>query len=213
MLLDIHSHRPAPYPEGIISAGPEGFAAAEGQLYSMGLHPWYLPPTPDRVEAAASALAGIVRTTPQIVAIGEAGFDTLRGAPMMLQTLAFRRQVELSEELGLPMVIHAVRTLDMIAGWRRETGASQPWIVHGYRGKPQMALQLVKAGCGLSFGPHFNADTLRQIPAGSIFAETDDSDVSIGEVIAALGAARGEDLFPVVEANMRRLFGDDTPKD
>lgn len=211
MLLDLHTHRAAPYPEGIISVAPEDFAPAEGQLYSVGVHPWYLGATPDDVERQCDALAAVA-SRECVVAIGEAGFDSLHGGAMMLQTLAFRHQVDLSEQLRKPLIVHSVKTLDMIAGWRRQSAASQPWVIHGFRGKPQPALQLLKAGCMFSFGEHFNAETLRSLPREAIFAETDESKLSIEEIIARMSEAVGEDLTPVVAANMMRLFGLQTDK-
>lgn len=211
MLLDLHTHRAAPYPEGIISVAPEDFAPAEGQLYSVGVHPWYLGATPDDVERQCDALAAVA-SKGCVVAIGEAGFDSVRGGAMMLQTLAFRRQVDLSEQLRKPLIVHSVKTLDMIAGWRRPSGASQPWVIHGFRGKPQPAQQLLRAGCMFSFGEHFNGETLRSLPREAIFAETDESKLSIEEIIARMSDAVGEDLTPVVAANMMRLLGLQTDK-
>ena len=205
MLLDIHTHRQAPYPEGIISVEPSPFSPVEGQTYSAGVHPWHLGATPEEVEEQCRRLAEIA-SLECIRAIGEAGFDTLRGAPMMLQSLAFRRQVDLSEQLKKPLVIHCVKTLDMIRAWRRESGASQPWIVHGFRGKPQAARQLLAAGCFISFGEKFNEETLRCMPAEACFAETDESPLPIEDIIALHSLVRGEDMKPVIEKNMQRLF-------
>lgn len=206
MLLDIHTHRPAPYPEGLVSSEAADFLEVAGQLYSVGVHPWYLGATPAEVETQCDRLAEVAEAE-CVAAIGETGFDTLRGGAMILQSLAFRRQVDLSEQLCKPLVVHCVKTLDMVTAWRRESGARQPWIVHGFRGKPQAAQQLLRAGCCLSFGALFNIETLRSVPAERLFAETDDSPLSIEEVIAKLSEARNEDVGQIVEANMKRLFG------
>lgn len=208
-MLDIHTHRAAPYPEGIVSVQPDGFPPQGdvAQPCSVGLHPWFLPDTAEGLSAAIRRLEDVA-SAPLVLAIGEAGFDTLRGAPMALQTIAFRAQAELSERLRKPLVIHAVKTLDMIAGWHREIRATQPWVIHGFRGKPGAAAQLLKAGCMFSFGEHFNAETLRSLPKEVIFAETDESAFSIVDIIARLSEARGVDLLPVVRVNMKRLFPD-----
>ena len=205
MLLDIHSHHPAPYPEGIISEEPECVNFEEGQYYSLGLHPWHLGATPDEVEKQCDRLCQLAGL-PQIIAIGEAGFDTVRGAPMMLQSIAFRRQVDLSEQLKLPLIIHCVKTMDMILAWRKQSGAIQPWIIHGFRGKPQASLQLIKAGIGLSFGEKFNPETMKQVPLEFMFAETDESSLSINKIIDTLSEVRQENLLPVIASNMQQLF-------
>ena len=38
-ILDIHTHRQPPYPQGIISVEPEAFNPVAGQYYSVGIHP------------------------------------------------------------------------------------------------------------------------------------------------------------------------------
>ncbi len=205
MLLDIHSHRTPPYPEGLVSSEAGDFREIPGQLYSLGVHPWNLGATPQQVEAQCDMLAEAAAAS-SVAAIGEAGFDTVRGGAMMLQTLAFRRQVDLSEQLRKPLVVHCVKSIDMVVGWRRRSGAVQPWIVHGFRGKPQAAAMLLKAGCRLSFGPLFNEETLRGVPAEMLFAETDESPLPIGDVIAKLSEVRDEDVHAIVADNMRRLF-------
>lgn len=205
MIIDIHTHRSAPYNEGVISAEAVQFAPVEGQLYSVGVHPWTLPADTGSIGILETALTQAAGNS-QAVMIGETGFDTLRGAPMMLQTLMFRRHVELSEQLEKPLIVHCVKAIDMVLAWRRESRARQPWIVHGFRGKPQAAAQLLRAGCFLSFGGHFNAETLRAIPQDCIFAETDGPTLSIEAVIDTLSEARGADLRPVIEANVRRLL-------
>ena len=47
---------------------------------------------------------------PCVVAVGEVGLDALRGASLALQEFVFRRQVEISEAVGKPLVLHVVRT-------------------------------------------------------------------------------------------------------
>jgi len=46
---------------------------------------------------------------PDVIAIGEAGFDRLRGPAMKLQHLVFEEQIAISEELRNRFVIHCVR--------------------------------------------------------------------------------------------------------
>lgn len=207
MLTDVHSHKDAPYIRGIISINPEEFNPIEGQCYSVGLHPWHLPCTPDEVQRACGRLLEVIDSSSQIVAVGEAGFDTLRGGTMVLQTIAFRRQVEISEEFNLPMVIHAVKSLDMILGWRKESRAHQPWIIHGFRGKPATALQLQQAGCMLSFGERFNIETVRSVSEQCILVETDTSTLTIDDIIEKISEVRSQNMIPIIRDNMSRLFG------
>ena len=62
----------------------------------------------------------------------------------------------------------------------------QQWIIHGFRGKPQQAQQLLDNGFQLSFGEHFNADSLAlAFHRHSLWLETDESTHSIEEIYDA----------------------------
>lgn len=204
MILDCHTHRPAPQPEGIISVSPAGFTPMPGQLYSLGLHPW----NPEEATDESFALLRGLISSPQVVAAGEAGIDLVRGAPLFRQLLDFRKQVEISEEAGKPLVVHDVKAHQHIVQLRRELKASQPWIIHGFRGKPEVARMLLSASEGiyLSFGEKFNADALRSVARDRILAETDESSLEIEAVIDALSAAAGTDLRETIERNTAAVF-------
>ena len=118
----------------------------------------------------------------------------------------FKRHVELSESLRKPLVIHDVKGHDIIAGARRDLAPTQPWVIHGFRRKPEVAEMLLRAGCYLSFGEQFNADTLRATPEDRILAETDESPLDITEVIASLSAAYGKDLTPTIAENTMKIL-------
>lgn len=203
MLLDIHSHHAAPYPEGIISTDIEFFSPVAGQLYSVGIHPWTtvnaMPEDSFRKLEEAASL-------PQTAAIGEAGIDPAKGAPLFRQLQIFKRQVELSEKFRKPLIVHAVKSADIILGLKRDFNPTQPWVIHGFRGKPGLALQYVKAGILLSFGEKFNPEALKATPPDMIFAETDESPLDICTIIDSLSAAYGSDLEPVIAENLKRLL-------
>lgn len=208
MILDIHSHKPAPYPEGVISLRDLDTPLIEGQLYSAGIHPWDTADTP--TEETFNRLAEIA-ANPQIVAIGECGVDAGKGAPMFRQLQIFKRQVDLSENLKKPLVIHCVKGADIILGLKRDLEPSQAWIIHGFRGKPTLASQLTAKGIFLSFGEKFNPETVMQMPDGLILAETDDSILSIEEIIGALSEAANRDLSSIVAANTSSLLAGELP--
>lgn len=200
-MLDIHTHHPAPQPSGVISLriGVDPVdALLPGQAYSAGIHPWdsLNPPTPEILDILRETVA-----RPEIVAVGECGVDTVSGGPMFRQLQLFRTHVEVSEEYRKPLVIHDVKAHDVVIGLRRDLQPSMPWVIHGFRGKPQVAEMLLRAGCYLSFGERFNADTLRMMPADRILAETDESQLSIEEIIRRLSDAAGHDMIALIESN------------
>ena len=62
-----------------------------------------------------------------------------------------------------------------------------PWLVHGYRGKPDMALQLISKGMYVSFWFDFvmrpeSEGLIRSLPKERIFLETDGAGVDIRDI-------------------------------
>lgn len=125
----------------------------------------------------------------RITAIGECGLDRLRGADIKRQEHLFARHIRLSEQLRKPMIIHCVRAFDRLLHMHREYRPHQLWIVHGFRGKPQLASQLVDNGIAISLGERFNPQTANIIPAGYLFFETDESLLPIQEIKSKITAA------------------------
>ncbi|MGM9861915.1 MAG: TatD family hydrolase [Muribaculaceae bacterium] len=186
---DVHTHRRAAQPGSAIVNLAPGEALPECGCCSIGLHPWH---TADMsAEAVGAALADVERKAAdrRVVAIGEAGIDNRRGASLPEQERIFLEHVRISEAVAKPLIIHAVGSLQRLIELRLACGATQPWLVHGYRGKAQMALQLVAHGFELSFGEHFNAEALAATPGSVRHAETDDSALTIDAIEALHRAA------------------------
>lgn len=206
--LDLHTHHPAPQPEGIISLSiDDSFELLPGQKYSVGLHPWHYsgfmkPDELDRLREMVSL--------PDVVAIGETGIDVPKGGLLAAQMSNFKIHAVMAEEVGKPLVLHCVKAHDIIASMRREMSPVQPWVIHGFRGKPTVARILLDAGCSLSFGERFNPETLRSTPTDRIFAETDESPLTIEEIIARLSEAYSSGLLPAITANMQRLLTEES---
>lgn len=207
--IDIHTHRlPALPGTAITSTGPETFAPVPGMYYSVGLHPWYLERYAWREPDFRTRLAGII-AHPQVLAVGEAGLDKLAAVSLSEQLEAFRYQALLAEEAGKPLVVHLVRAAAELLVLRRELAPRVPWVVHGFRGKAQLAGQLVHHGLCLSFGEHYQPDALRAVPADRLFLETDESPVPVDELLARAATLRGVDeeaLRTVLAENVGRCF-------
>lgn len=208
MLLDIHSHHSAPYPQGVVSIIPDAkFTAMDSQKYSIGLHPWH---SADTDADAVLERIRMLADRPWVAAIGECGVDPAKGAPMFRQMLLFRQQVEIAEIAGKPMVIHAVKSPDVIIGVRNDLKATREWAIHGFRSKPSVAEMYLRAGLWLSYGPRFNADALRATPPDRILAETDADNSSITDVLAIQAGAMGmntDDYTMLIADNTARFLG------
>lgn len=206
--LDIHTHHAAPAPEAVIALmikrGESITNLLKGQSYSIGIHPW-----DTEEEAHESDWIQLEETARrrEIVAIGESGIDLHpKGGPLFRQLLVFKRHVELSEELGKPLIVHNVKAHDVILGAHRDLRPTQSWAIHGFRKNPEVAEMFLRAGCYLSFGPEFNPETVMMMPSDMILAETDSSQATIEDVIAKLSAVRGEDMTEIIAHNSARFL-------
>lgn len=129
--------------------------------------------------------------------------------PLAEQETAFRQHVQESERTGKPLVIHCVRTLEEILRIRKQMQPSQPWIMHGFRGKPQQLQSLLSAGIYVSFGLHFNRESLTPCPLNRMFLETDDTPAPIAPLYKEVAQIKGipvENLKQIIWENANKLF-------
>ena len=141
-------------------------------FFSAGLHPWYVNSGSmekhlDWVEQQAD--------NPQVLAIGEIGFDKTIDVPWKDQEYAFERQLALAEKLNKPVILHCVRSYNEL-DWYTATQSNQkiPWIFHWFNASAEIARELIRKNCYLSFGHllfHETSKAFRvfpEIPVGSI---------------------------------------------
>lgn len=210
MLINIHSHLPSPKEGAVISATPEEIeAAAEscpGQLWSAGYHPWHLGAT--GLSAAQREALSRVAARHDVVAIGETGIDKtkLDAVPLFAQINAFKAHIDVASQAGKPLILHVVKGHDVVIPMLKDAGVKRA-VVHGFRGKPSVAAMYTAAGYGLSFGEVFNPDTLKSVPAELIFAETDTSALSIGDIIDRMHVDRAEVTPRLIADNVARFLG------
>lgn len=203
-ILDIHTHHSAPQPRAVVCVTPDNFNPVEGQLYSVGLHPWITTgDIPDELWQQLEAAA----RHPQVAAIGECGIDLLKGGPLYRQMLVMKRHIELSESIGKPLVIHCVHAHDIVIGLKKDLKPQQNWVIHGFRGKPSVASMFVKAGIWLSFGAVYNDKSVAQVPPGMLLAETDESDMDIEDIITRLSNLAGRDVRSEIERDSMLFLG------
>ena len=172
---------------------------------SVGLHPW-------NVSTGWQETFSLVRAAAldeRVWAIGECGLDKVRGEALSLQIEAFRAQALLAEEVHKPLVLHCVKAYDELLEVRRDvvllckqrSCVPQPWVLHGFRGGPEQAKQMMAKGFMFSFGHHYHVETLRYVFSSSVgterlgnkgipkdstvspfFLETDDSRLSVRQI-------------------------------
>ena len=187
--IDIHTHGSGPvsgkFMVEILMAHEEILPAEQkGIAFAAGIHPWHLN------EGNRNKLAEFMQKVaphPAVVAIGEAGFDRLRGPGIELQREVFDEQVRLACQLGKPVVIHCVRAWDEILAAHRRLKPSTNWLIHGFRGKKELASQLLSRGFYISIWFEFalrpeSADLIRSLPLEKLFLETDGADTDIRDI-------------------------------
>lgn len=208
--IDIHTHQKGNR-ENVFSLhniSPEDFIELpnnEKNYFSAGIHPWYIDST---IEEKIKILKQIA-SNPSILAIGETGLDKLCPIDFDLQKEVFNSHISIAKEVKKPLIIHCVKAYNEIQQVLKETQTNVPVIFHGFKGKPQLAKELTKAGFYLSFGNFFNKESVETTPFNYIFLETDDKDVGIEEIyklVAEVKSTSVEELIEKTNENFEECF-------
>jgi len=181
--------------------------------FSLGIHPWFIENQDIQVAIETLKAYG---NHPKLLAIGECGLDKTIRTDLSLQTHVFKRQIELSERLHKPLIIHCVRAFNELIQIRKSINTTIPWIVHGFNNKPELARQLFKNDCYLSLGKALlnqqsnAANVLAIMPLERLFLETDDAnDISISTIYSAAAKITGlttDALRQQIFSNYKRVF-------
>jgi TatD DNase family protein len=196
-------------------------------LYAaIGIHPHEAEEFDEETPHALRMLAGCEK----VVAIGEIGLDFFHNhSPREIQLLRFEEQLDLAEELNLPVIIHDreahEETLDML----RPRKGRLRGVLHCFSGDRAMAKECLDMGFYLSVaGPvtYRNSeplrDVVREIPLGRLLLETDapylapqlyrgkrNEPAYILETAKCIAEIRGipvSELDELTTANAHRLF-------
>ena len=159
-------------------------ARQEGVYAAVGFHPHEAK----LVDGEALRLVRELAAAPGVVALGEVGLDFYRDlSPREAQARAFREQLELAAELGLPVIIHsreaAAETYVVLRDWLASAGPSldKPvGVLHCFSGDPAAAQRYVEMGFMISVAGNVtypNAMRLQSVaaalPLEHLIVETD----------------------------------------
>lgn len=213
---NFHTHRElnAENEVGCISLNyDELHRISSGTHYTVGIHPWHTR----RMPADAPKAIRTAAQNKNIIGIGEIGLDRLQGAPLEQQIELLKIQADFALELNKPIVIHCVRAWSELIGllntdrYRRLKKA-----VHGFRGKANLARQLIENNFYLSFGailvnptPELS-ESLTLVPRNRLFLETDTSEMPIAEIYDAAADildTTSTRLKEQLSANLADFFG------
>lgn len=172
------------------------------QVYAApGLHALYA----EQWNMTTAARLGEAAQQPKVVAIGEIGLDGTATTPLVSQEIVLREQLELAQELNLPVLLHGRKATGALLKILHELEVGQRigGIWHGFSGSAEVAQQLVNMGLLIGIGPvllRTNARKLpaavKEIPAQAMVLETDapymtDRPEVLLEVAAKLAHLRG----------------------
>lgn len=191
MLTDIHSHTIHSVEINTvynirINNSPLSLPHGPNISFSAGIHPW------DAAEFTSQWLdnMSILMTFKQVVAVGECGLDKNCSVPYETQKDILEKQILMAQAMKKPLIIHCVGYFNELMEIIRTSNFNQAVIIHGFRGKPELASQLINAGFYLSFGMKNNPESVKVTPPERIFAETDENETGIEEIFEHLAGLK-----------------------
>lgn len=196
MYYDCHTHH----------ASLHGEIVFQQDVDNYGIHPWSV--THENVDNLIIEFDNNVINN-VFICLGECGLDKCCDAPYELQKQVFRHQILKSEELHKPIILHCVKAIDDVLQLRKELRAVQPWIFHGFRGKPEQLKQLLLHGFYFSFGFHHNEEAVKACPFDRLLLETDESEDDIRKLYERVARARNiplSTLLYIIGENVRNIF-------
>lgn len=160
------------------SRGAIALANQHEQIYAtVGMHPHDAKDLDDQAVCLFREFAA----HPKVVALGEMGLDYYRDlSPRPIQQEAFERQLDLAEELDLPIVIHNREAYHDILPILQARRGRVRGVMHCFSGDVEIMYQSLVLGFYIGIGgpvTYRKADALRevarQVPTDALLVETD----------------------------------------
>jgi TatD DNase family protein len=201
--FNLHSHYQDNQNHTIFQAS----SIQEDCWFSFGIHPWDKNSSNDLKDFKE------ILNHQNCLALGEIGLDKIKDINLEKQIEIFTSQIELSEELQLPVIIHCVRAWNELKILKRKLNPIQPWIFHGFS-KVNILDEVLSEGFYVSFGEAILKnrkllDSASKTPNEKVFLETDDSEVPIEMVYLEFAKAKQitlQELKEIQFENFKRVF-------
>lgn len=201
---------------------------------AVGIHPHDANQADaDNLERLAALLG-----RPKTVAMGEIGLDFFREpfCEPEIQKAAFRKQLEIAEQNGKPIIIHCREAYaEVLEELRRFKSSSWRGVLHCFTASPEVAQEFIDLGFHIGFtgvityykkdskDESFLIETLRKMPLERLLVETDAPYLSptphrgeineplfVRYVIDRIAEIRGKspaEIESITSGNARKLFG------
>lgn len=213
MIIDSHTHQISDADIAILNFYPENPKPIvhPSILLSCGIHPWFIKSM--NLEEAFKRLEQLCANK-EIQAIGECGLDTHAG-DLELQKMVFERQIKLSDQYQLPLIVHSVKTHHLVLNYKKQSKSKQFWIIHGFNSTIESAQQFIKQEIFISFAqnlilnPIKATKLLNQMDTNYLLLETDNSATNIREIyksIASLMHITVHQLENKIAQNFKKIF-------
>jgi TatD DNase family protein len=182
--LDIHTHLRISNPENVVvsslSMEEISHKTLIGSYSCAGIHPWWLEEISQEVVDHLKANIIDLASKGKLWGVGETGLDRLYPEFFDQQKKLFLWHLDLSESLGLPLIIHNVRAGSDFLEIIKEKKPTVPWLFHDFRGNEELVKNLLRLheSCYFSFGISIDnspqiRELLPQVPLENLFLETD----------------------------------------
>ena len=199
-----------------------------GFFSGVGIHPMDIrEPFNDQTY---ETLRNLATSTEKVLVVSEIGLDFMDGAPdRAIQYPAFREQIRLARELGLPVVFHSRESHDeAFRVLREERAYDVGGVMHYFQGDLRTAQKVMDLGFYISLArPLLRLPYLQQtavkVPLESIVLETDAAPqpfkskrenwteprhvAAVAQTLAELKGIDVEEVEEVTTRNMRRVLG------
>lgn len=174
---------------------PDIIALAQAQksiYFALGIHPHFLADCSLSHLPQLKLLLSTYMTEMKgkCVALGEIGLDKLIETDLVLQETVFLAQLDIAEQLQLPVILHVVKMQSRVLQLLKQVKFSRGGVYHAFSGSEEIALEFIKLGFKLGVGgviTHPNAtrtrETIKKLPLSSLVLETDAPDMPIYQQI------------------------------
>jgi TatD DNase family protein len=151
---------------------------------ALGLHPYFIEShRPEHLDQLRALLAADAKK--RIVAVGEGGLDNRIGyLDKQIEYLDY--QFDIALENDLPLVLHSVKTHELLLSQLKLRQYKLRGVIHGFSGSYEQAMQFVDAGFRIGVGgiiTHERANKTRKaiasLPLSAIVLETDSPDMPL----------------------------------
>lgn len=200
-------------------------AAQYSNLYAVvGIHPHEASTWGPEAEELLRELL----SAPKVVGLGEIGLDYhYDNSPREIQREAFRGQLALAREYGVPVVIHARDAYQETLEILKEEGQGLQGVFHCFQGAGEAALRVIRElGFLISLGGPVTfknakdpVEVAARVPLSSLLIETDSPYLTphphrgkgnlpsyLPLIEARIREIRGEAVGEAAAENLRRLF-------